>query len=233
MFASEAPDVTSIVGIDDVLASLLSNLVNLVALHIDLDPYYLREQWPSCGNLFNNCTFRLRTFYCNFRLDDNLNGFLAKQPTISEFGWLPERAGLDPFVFPPALLPNLKIFSLPFCLYVDGYLKRGFSNITQGRPITHFSWPRRPFKSIYSLRMLGISAESLRVLYTTADGLEILEDLAELLPSLECLGVVPTEVPSSLSSSNQKRKHLHFILSHEGYRLCYHEAFSLPTSSRN
>jgi hypothetical protein len=92
---------------------LLEKFYNLSALHIIC---YTKIGWIHCGQLFHECTFRLRALHCTFQMDPDFISFLASQPSIQELDWI---LGEDlQTKLPPTVLPNLSVLS------IRGFLSR-------------------------------------------------------------------------------------------------------------
>jgi hypothetical protein len=164
------------------LRSLLPNMTKLITLQIyasHLRSPALAQRWQSCGDLFEGCTFSLRSFSSVFELDEALASFLAKQSAITELTWLSNPA---PSHFLPAeALPNLR--SLIFRLHGLGPNWELLHFIAPGRPITHAS-------GYFHSRDLPVLAEStgpLQYLQMLELGRNQIDEIARHLPNLEFL----------------------------------------------
>jgi hypothetical protein len=115
----------------DSLTLLLSKLTELTKLCFFMSVVPPRE-WRVCGDLFKDCTFRLRTLMCSFPLDDDFARFLETQPLIMNLIWEP--SGEPTHDLSANALPNLRCFCTSY-LFAD----EAVNIIAPGRHITHVS----------------------------------------------------------------------------------------------
>jgi hypothetical protein len=161
------------------IGALLPKMIKLTALHISSPPYNPTRSdtlWQFCGDIFESCTFSLRSFSSCFGVDGDFVSFLASQPAITELAWnsnLPSSHRL-----PASALPNLH--SLTFRnLSAPEFL----CDIAPGRPITHASGDF----DLPDLHVLATCSGPPRCLQMTDMDEDELEGIARVLPNLEFL----------------------------------------------
>jgi hypothetical protein len=163
------------------LSQALTRMIRLHSLNISYETVLLVAGFdpPSCGRLFNHCTFQLITFECWFTPDASLLSFLATQPHLRNLtcGWSNDKLTQNLEV-PESIVPQLTV------LYVhDGF--EATSRFLKNRPVTHlrifeFNYPR-------FFHNIPLSSGPLRALWIPYQPFEVLLSVAKNAPHLELL----------------------------------------------
>jgi hypothetical protein len=161
------------------LRLLLPKMTKLTALHIYASQNRSGDlrRWKSCGDLFDGCTFSLRSFSSVFDLDGELALFLGRHPAIRELTWYSNSPASHSL--PASMLPNLR--SLVF--QPDLGPNELLHFIAPGRPITHASG----LFETRDLRVLAKCSGPLQCLQMRELNRKQLDEIAQYLPHLEFL----------------------------------------------
>jgi hypothetical protein len=168
--------------LDELFATILSNLTNLVSLTIRPLNNNPRSNSRACGKLFEPCRFKLRILRCHFILDTDFSKFLEQQSTITEWEWSP--SAQSPQTLPSTVLPNVVAFStsspLSFC-------EHPYDKIIAGRPMTHVCWRHGKPPQPQDLTQSTASIKAIKIGWANE---ETLKTIPDVLPSLEILALL-------------------------------------------
>jgi hypothetical protein len=184
-------------------STVISSVAGLLEKSTNLDVLDVRDgfnEWPSCGDLFKNCSFQLNRLTCHFQLDKDFVSFLDSQKSLDKFEWVPRSVIHRPHTFtfcelPPSALQNLRVYS---------FLGEGdptMGNILHDRPIGHFRtsnfMPNRP-DLLRDLKLSRCTLKSLNLFFHVDATYFCL--VTEAFPRLEYLAIVDLTIPTIVSA---------------------------------